>query len=127
MSRWLDRTEQNRTIWLTTLGRGDDIADPDVRNVVTDLVQRAVALLAAQHADIADDSPRLRYALEAAGRHRDLGKEWAAPSRGGLILAVDPVANEFSDWGDGSRTDAQLSMNDDGARGVAEERTDRLT
>ena len=31
VSRWLDWTEQNRTIWLATLGRGEDIADPDVR------------------------------------------------------------------------------------------------
>ena len=64
VSRWLDWTEQNRTIWLATLGRGEDIADPDVRAVVLDLVRRAVALLAAHHADIAQDSPRLRYALE---------------------------------------------------------------
>ena len=35
VSRWLDWTEQNRTIWLATLGRGEDIADPDIRNVVT--------------------------------------------------------------------------------------------
>ena len=27
VSRWLDWTEQNRTIWLATLGRGEDIAD----------------------------------------------------------------------------------------------------
>jgi hypothetical protein len=60
----LDWTQQNRTIWLATLGRGDDIADPDIRRVVAVLVRRAVALLAAQHANIADDSPRLRYALE---------------------------------------------------------------
>ena len=43
VSRWLDWTEQNRTIWLATLGRGEDIADPDVRAVVLDLVRRAVA------------------------------------------------------------------------------------
>jgi hypothetical protein len=64
VSRWFDWTEQNRTIWLATLGRGEDIADPDVRRVVAELVRRAVALLAAHHADIAQDSPRLRYALE---------------------------------------------------------------
>jgi hypothetical protein len=33
----------------------------------------------------------------------------------GLIFAVDAVANEFSDWGDGRTTDAMLSMEDDGA------------
>jgi hypothetical protein len=33
----------------------------------------------------------------------------------GLILAVDGVANEFSDWGDGRKTDAMLSMDNDGA------------
>jgi AcrR family transcriptional regulator len=64
VSRWLDWTEQNRTIWLATIAHGDDIADPDVRQVVAELVGRAVALLTARHADIADDSPRLRYALE---------------------------------------------------------------
>ena len=64
VSRWLDWTEQNRTIWLATLGRGEDIADPDVRQVVADLVRRAITLLTTFHAEIADDSPRLRYALE---------------------------------------------------------------
>ena len=77
VSRWLDWTEQNRTIWLATLGRGEDIADPDVRRVVTDLVRRAVALLAAHHADIADDSPRLRYALECwTGLNRAATRRW---------------------------------------------------
>jgi AcrR family transcriptional regulator len=64
VSRWLDWTETNRTVWLATIARGEDIADPDVRRVVADLVERAVAPLAAFHADIAQDSPRLRYALE---------------------------------------------------------------
>src|SRR5918994_5724929 len=61
VSRWLDWTQANRTIWLATIAHGDDIADPDIRRVVTDLVRRATALLAAFHADIAQDSPRLRY------------------------------------------------------------------
>src|SRR4051794_38545354 len=64
VSRWLDWTEANRTIWLATIARGEDIADPDARRVVADLVRRAVAVLAAHHADIAEDTPRLRYALE---------------------------------------------------------------
>jgi AcrR family transcriptional regulator len=64
VSRWLDWTEANRTIWLATIARGEDIADPDVRQVVADLVRRAVALLTEFHADIAQDSPRLRHALE---------------------------------------------------------------
>lgn len=34
---------------------------------------------------------------------------------GGLILTVDSVSEEFSDWGHGDTTDAQLSMSDDGA------------
>ena len=77
VSRWLDWTEHNRTIWLATLGRGEDIADPDVRNVVLELVRRAVALLAAQHADIADDTPRLRYALECwTGLNRAATRRW---------------------------------------------------
>jgi AcrR family transcriptional regulator len=64
VSRWLDWTESNRTIYLATIARGEDIADPDIRDVVADLVRRAVALLTAFHADIAQDSPRLRHALE---------------------------------------------------------------
>jgi AcrR family transcriptional regulator len=77
VSRWLDWTEANRTIWLGTLGRGEDIADPDVRRVVTELVSRAVALVAAQHADIAQDSPRLRYALECwTGLNRAATRRW---------------------------------------------------
>ena len=77
VSRWLDWTEQNRTIWLATLGRGDDIADPDIRQVVADLVRRAVAILAAHHADIANDTPRLRYALECwTGLNRAATRRW---------------------------------------------------
>jgi AcrR family transcriptional regulator len=77
VSRWLDWTEQNRTIWLGTLARGEDIADPDVRTVVLDLVRRAVALLTTFHADIADDSPRLRYALECrTGLNRAATRRW---------------------------------------------------
>ena len=77
VSRWLDWTEANRTIWLATIARGEDIADPDVRRVVADLVRRAVAILAAHHADIADDSPRLRYALECwTGLNRAATRRW---------------------------------------------------
>ena len=64
VSRWLDWTLANRAIWLGTIAHGEDIADPEVRRVVAGLVSRAVALLATFHADIAKDTPRLRYALE---------------------------------------------------------------
>src|SRR4051795_5897239 len=47
VSRWLDWTAANRTIWLATMGRGEDIADPQVRSVVADLLRRAIALVAA--------------------------------------------------------------------------------
>ena len=77
VSRWLDWTEQNRSIWLGTIAHGEDIADPDVRRVVTELVRRAVALVAARHAEIADDSPRLRYALECwTGLNRAATRRW---------------------------------------------------
>jgi AcrR family transcriptional regulator len=77
VSRWLDWTEANRTIWLAALGRGEDIADPEIRRVVVDLVRRAVALLTAFHADIAEDSPRLRYALECwTGLNRAATGRW---------------------------------------------------
>ena len=64
VSRWLDWTDENRTIYLGTIAPGEDIGDPELRRVVAHLVQRPVALVAASRADIAEDSPRLRYALE---------------------------------------------------------------
>ena len=77
MSRWLDWTEANRAIYLGTVAPGEDIADPEVRRVVADLRGRAVALLAALHADIAEDSPRLRYALECwTGLNRAATRRW---------------------------------------------------
>ena len=77
VSRWLDWTEANRTIWLATISHGEDIADPDVNRVVGDLVRRAVALVAAFHADIAEDSPRLRHALECwTGLNRAAVRRW---------------------------------------------------
>jgi AcrR family transcriptional regulator len=77
VSRWLDWTEANHTIWLATIARGEDIADPDIRRVVADLVRRAVALVASHHADIASDSPRLRHALECwTGLNRAATRRW---------------------------------------------------
>ena len=77
VSRWLDWTEANRTIWLATIAPGEDVADSDARRVVAELVRRAVALLAAFHADIAEDSPRLRYALECwTGLNRAATRRW---------------------------------------------------
>ena len=58
VSRWLDWTEENRTVYLAAMGRGEDVAEPDVRRVVLELVRRAVALLVTYHGDIAEDSPR---------------------------------------------------------------------
>jgi len=77
VSRWLDWTEANRTIYLGTIAPGEDIADPEVRRVVTELVHRAVALVATFHGDIAEDSPRLRYALECwTGLNRAATRRW---------------------------------------------------
>src|SRR6187200_2658983 len=59
VSRWLDWTEANRTIWLAAMAPGENVADPDVRRAVADLVRRAVVLVTAFHPDIAEDSPRL--------------------------------------------------------------------
>ena len=79
VSRWLDWTDANRTIYLATFARGEDIADPDVRRVAAELVRRAVALLTAHHADIAEDSPRLRYALECwTALNRAATRRWLA-------------------------------------------------
>ena len=77
VSRWLDWTEANRMIYLGTIAPGEDITDPDVRLIVSDLRHRAVALLSTFHADIAQDSPRLRYALECwTGLNRAATRRW---------------------------------------------------
>ena len=77
VTRWLDWTEPNRTIWLAAIAPGEDIVDPDVRRAVAGLVRRAVALLAGRHADIAQDSPRLRYALECwTALNRSATRRW---------------------------------------------------
>jgi AcrR family transcriptional regulator len=77
VTRWLDWTRDNRTIYLGTLAPGEDITDPDVRRVVTGLMRRAVAQVVAFHADIAADSPRLRYALECwTGLNRAATRRW---------------------------------------------------
>ena len=77
VSRWLDWTGANRTIYLGTIAPGEDIADPDVRRAVADLVHRAVVQLATFHSDIAEDSPRLRYALECwTGMNRAATRRW---------------------------------------------------
>ena len=77
VSRWLDWTEANATIYLGTIAPGEDISDPEVRRVVADLVRRAVALVADFHADLAHDSPRLRHALECwTGLNRAATRRW---------------------------------------------------
>ena len=38
VTRWLDWTEPNRTIWLAAIAPGEDIVDPDVRRAVAGLV-----------------------------------------------------------------------------------------
>jgi AcrR family transcriptional regulator len=77
VSRWLDWTEANRLIYLGTIAPGEDIVDPDVRRVVADLRGRAVALLASFHADVAQDSPRLRHALDCwTGLNRAATRRW---------------------------------------------------
>ena len=77
VSRWLDWTEANRTIYLAAMAPGESVADPDVRHAVADLVRRAVVLLTVFHNDIAEDSPRLRYALECwTGLNRAATRRW---------------------------------------------------
>jgi AcrR family transcriptional regulator len=77
VSRWLEWTLANRMIYLGTIALGDDIADPDVRRVVADLMRRAVGLVARFHNDIAEDTPRLRYALECwTGLNRAATRRW---------------------------------------------------
>jgi AcrR family transcriptional regulator len=77
VSRWLDWAETNRQIYLGTIALGEDISDPDVRRAVAGLVHRAVSVVTDFHGDIAQDSPRLRYALECwTGLNRAATRRW---------------------------------------------------
>jgi AcrR family transcriptional regulator len=77
VTRWLDWTEENRLVYLGTVAPGEDIVDPDVRRVVDALRHRAVALLVTFHSDLAQDSARLRYALECwTGLNRAATRRW---------------------------------------------------
>ena len=77
VSRWLEWTSANRMIYLGTIAPGEDIADPEVRRAVAGLMHRAVVLIAGFHADIAEDSPRLRFALECwTGLNRAATRRW---------------------------------------------------
>lgn len=56
--------------------------------------------------------------IQGAGMNgRDEIATWATNQIAayGMIYAVGGFANEFSDWGDGGRTDAHMSVTDDGA------------
>ena len=53
---------------------------------------------------------------EGAGEIATWAKTGPLRVGGGLIYAVDGFANEFSNADDGGDTDAQLSMDDDGAK-----------
>ena len=73
----MDWTEANRATYLGTIAPGEDVADPEVRRVVAELVHRAVALLVVFHSDLAQDSPRLRHALECwTGLNRAATRGW---------------------------------------------------
>src|SRR3954451_2116521 len=77
VARWLDWTAANRSLYLGTIAPGEDIADPDVQPVIAGLARRALAQVAVFHADIAEDSPRLRYALECwTGLNRAATRRW---------------------------------------------------
>ena len=63
--------------YLGTIDPGEDLANPEVRRAVANLRGRTVALLVTFHADIAQDSPRLRYALECwTGLNRAATRRW---------------------------------------------------
>ena len=77
VSRWLDWTEANRTIWLATIAPRRGPRRPRRQTCGRRPRGRAVALLATFHADIAEDSPRLRYALECwTGLNRAATRRW---------------------------------------------------
>jgi AcrR family transcriptional regulator len=77
VSRWLDWAGANRSIYLGTIAPGEDVGDPDVRRVVDELVGRTVAQVVVFHADMAEDSARLRYALVCwTGLNRAATRRW---------------------------------------------------
>jgi hypothetical protein len=103
--------------------QGEDVPKALVEAIATGLIVPGGGMLrqaqAVKSGDF-DDVYFVSAEIDAAGLEGlgDIGT-WAksGPLRvgGGSIYSVDGVAKEFSDWGDGGKTDAQLSMEDDGA------------
>lgn len=56
--------------------------------------------------------------MEAAGEVGVWASNRLEPGAG-LVFAVDGLAHEFSDWGDGGATDARLTLESAGAREAA--------
>ena len=78
VSRWLDWTEANRTLWLAAMAPGEDVADA-AREARRRRSRRSAPSPCSRcyHADIAEDSPRLRYALECwTGLNRVATRRW---------------------------------------------------
>jgi hypothetical protein len=108
--------------------RCDAAPKPLVDAIATGLTVQGGGTLRQAQAVKSEDFERVYFVsaeIDGAGMEGlgDIGT-WAksGPLRvgGGLILSVDPAAIEFSDWGDGGKTDAQLSMEDDGAEASRE-------
>ena len=103
VSRWLDWTEANRAIWLATLARGEDIAEPEVRRVVADLMRRAVGFLAAQHPEhrrgLTAAAPRTRV-LDRTEPRRDttLAQRRSHPRGHGRVAHLDTRARPTNVW-----------------------------
>ena len=84
VSRWLDWTEANATIYLGTIAPSEDIADPDVRRAVATWCT-APSRMSQLHADIAEDSPTCATRWSAGpvstGPRREAGCAARPPAR----------------------------------------------
>lgn len=90
-----------------------------VRDLASGLQHGATPMPATARYVRSDDYKRVYFVavkLRIPGAGTEVGT-WATNRVGGDagFFAVDGIAKEFSDWGDGGTTDANITINDDGA------------
>jgi AcrR family transcriptional regulator len=64
VSAYLDWVDENRTIWLATVGRGESITDAEGATLIERGRQATLTRLIETYRDLARDTPQLRFALE---------------------------------------------------------------
>lgn len=110
-------------------GTGCEAVPPEVVARVAEGIkpETGAALRAAQAVRSPDHAQAWYVAADLEGPGLDGGDQiavWLTNSimadEPGMLLSVGSMATEFSDWPDGSMTDAQISITDEGAEAAEE-------